>query len=207
MDLYDHLPDIYRLIYLGSLVHLNYCIPRLMPPKQGRKAPGSTVKTPNASWTDQETAALVTCLHEHRSETEGGGQFSAKTFQKALDFIRPLHVKGGEKDIGHLRRKWKSVRHNIFLPHVVAKHCSRSRMTSSQSRGIVAYQGLAGIQHKMAVFCRHRRNYLFLAPGVLAMVMYVFILFFLNRISLIYLLRMARLSNGLSKTSLGPSFR
>ena len=163
MDLYDHLFDIYHLIYLGSLAHLEYCIPHLMPPKQDKKVSGSIVKTPNASWTDQETAALVACLHEHRSETEGGGHFSAKTFQKALDSVRPLHVKGCEKDIGHLRRKWKSVRHNIFLPYVVVNHCFRSRMTSSQSHSIVDYQGLAGIQHEMAVFCQHPRNYLFLA--------------------------------------------
>lgn len=177
-DLYDYLPDIYYLIYLGILAHLEYCIPRLMPSNRGRKAVGSTVKTPNASWTDQETAALVTCLHEHRSQTEGGGHFSAKTFQKALDSVRPLHVKGCEKDINHLRRKWKGVRHNIFLPHIVANHRSRSRMTSRQSHGIVVYRELAGIQHKMAVFCRHQRNYLFLTRGVLAMVMYIFSLFF-----------------------------
>ena len=108
-DLYDYLPDIYQVIYIVILQHLTYCAPLLMPPKK------ASTSTQPAHWTDEETAALIDYLHQHRTEHTGGGGFKTPTFTALSDHLGKLNLlkKGGPKTADVCKRKWKAVR--LFL--------------------------------------------------------------------------------------------
>ena len=62
-----------------------------------------------ASWSDEETDAFLTYLHEHRSEAGDGG-FKPSVFNGAASHIAPLLAKDGVvKDPTRCKTKWNSV--------------------------------------------------------------------------------------------------
>lgn len=63
-----------------------------------------------ASWNDEEVTALIAHLYEHRSETEGAGNFKDPAWNSAATHIASLLTRGPPKTSKMCQSKWVTVR-------------------------------------------------------------------------------------------------
>lgn len=69
-----------------------------------------------ANWNDQETAAMVTYLYDHRAEMGDAGMFKMSTFNAAAQHISEHHTAGPVKTGKMCKTKWRTVC-NISCPY------------------------------------------------------------------------------------------
>lgn len=72
--------------------------------------------SPKAFWNDEEVAALIAYLHEHRFETEGAGNFKDPAWNGAANNISSMLTRGPPKTAKMCQNKWVSV-HCCIVAH------------------------------------------------------------------------------------------
>lgn len=102
----DYLRQATHYISYATLLHLKRynSVLTSMAPTQAKD---------RVHWTDEEIAALVDYLHDHRSEAEGGA-FKKQTYQGAVTHIQPLHKSGGPKDATSVKEKFTKVSDDLI---------------------------------------------------------------------------------------------
>ena len=69
----------------------------------------SSQTNPKAFWDDRKVSALLTYLFEHKSETEGVGNFKDTVWTGAISRIAPLLTQGPVKTTKMCQTKWTAV--------------------------------------------------------------------------------------------------
>jgi hypothetical protein len=75
-----------------------------------------STQTPKASWNGHEVSALLAYLLEHKSETEGVGNFKDTVWTGVASHIAALLTQGPPKTAKMCQTKWTAVRHHY--PHL-----------------------------------------------------------------------------------------
>lgn len=106
-----------RRLILSSISIISIAAPliTLMASQTSVPAPSSASATSatraaNAKWTDEELNTIAEFMFDHKSTSEGNGNFKAQIYRECVLHLAHTHPKLPAKDKDQTKRKWGDVR-------------------------------------------------------------------------------------------------